>query len=162
MTVSWCDNVLSGQVGYEIWSTTHTLSKYLKENGGNRAFWRAIAVWKSVCFWPFSEFTRARNFLFKRARINSYQVENDWKFVNLLKNVPEFRSMQKNETFIFRTCCVRAWRARGRVRAENVEMLRMTWNMLSLVQVVIFEHLKKNARIFVRSDAHVRVSAYIT
>ena len=117
--------------------------RILKKNWGIRAFWRAIAVWKSVCFWPFSEFTRARNFLFKRARINSYQVENDWKFVNLLKNVPEFRSMQKNETFIFRTCCVRAWRARGRVRAENVEMLRMTWNMLSLVQVVIFEHLKK-------------------
>ena len=38
-----------------VWTHIYNLYsiRILKKNGGTRAFWRAIAVWKMVCFWPF-------------------------------------------------------------------------------------------------------------
>ena len=50
--------------------------------------------------------------------------------------------MQKNYIYIVSTRYVRALRARGRVRAENFEMLRMTLNVLSFVQKVILSIFK--------------------
>ena len=50
--------------------------------------------------------------------------------------------MQKNDIFIVITLCVRVLRARGRVRAENFEMLKMTWTVLSFIQNVILSILK--------------------
>ena len=124
-------NHLYNSCPIQTWKKNWGLTDILKSYGDLK-----ITLFLPI-FAPNYEFTRARIFMFNAHawRHNmSKKTENFWICLETYQNSDPCK---KNELFSLRTCCVRPWRARGRARTENFEMLKMTWFVLSFAQNVI-------------------------